>query len=185
MHPAGTTQREFDCQKHWWGMRLVELGHRAIYMDSDAVVLGDLLRAFQAPYEVQGLSDWFEAELFPTGEAGAGNRTCGLYRMVPDAQAASGAPAVPARRALCCAAGPPAAPHPLGQRLPRGVCPPTSNHPRTHRAAQARSCERGGTTEGATRTGLWRCPTPARAPACGSCSPRRWRWPSCERSTTG
>ena len=24
----------YDIEKHWWGLRMVELGHRVLYMDS-------------------------------------------------------------------------------------------------------------------------------------------------------
>lgn len=88
--PGDTHNREFDVQKHWWGMRLVELGFRVIYMDSDNLVLKpDLLEPFNEPYDVQGLSDWFEAELWPVG--GAVNRSCGLYFMVSDERLPRGA----------------------------------------------------------------------------------------------
>ena len=29
----------FDIEKHWWGMRMVELGHRVLYCDSGAMGL--------------------------------------------------------------------------------------------------------------------------------------------------
>ena len=58
----------FDVQKHWWGMRLVEEGFHALYMDSDNIVLGPLLKAFSSAWDVQGLSDWVDPELLPTGK---------------------------------------------------------------------------------------------------------------------
>jgi hypothetical protein len=61
--PAPAAAQEFDVQKHWWGWRLAFLGFRALYMDSDAVVLRDPLPLFDAPYDVQGLSDWVEPEI--------------------------------------------------------------------------------------------------------------------------
>ena len=90
VRPEDTYNREFDVQKHWWGMRLVELGFRVIYMDSDNLVLRpNLLDPFDHPYDVQGLSDWFEPELWPVG--GALNRSCGLYFMVADDRLPRGA----------------------------------------------------------------------------------------------
>ena len=75
--------REFDVQKHWWGMRLVELGFRAMYSDSDSAFLQYPLAPFrEAEWDVQGLSDWFEADQLPTGAAA--NRHCNLYKWVTD-----------------------------------------------------------------------------------------------------
>jgi hypothetical protein len=49
-------------------MRLVEEGFHALYMDSDNIVLGPLLKAFSSAWDVQGLSDWVDPELLPTGK---------------------------------------------------------------------------------------------------------------------
>jgi hypothetical protein len=53
VHPRDTPNREFDVQKHWWGMRIVELGLKALYMDSDNVVLRDPMQPFTLPFDVQ------------------------------------------------------------------------------------------------------------------------------------
>ena len=88
--PGDTYNREFDVQKHWWGMRLVELQYRVVYMDSDNLVLQPgFLDPFEEPYDVQGLSDWFEAELWPVG--GAVEKSCGLYFTVKDERIPRGA----------------------------------------------------------------------------------------------
>jgi hypothetical protein len=88
--PEGTYNREFDVQKHWWGMRLVELRYKVVYMDSDNFVLQPgFLDPFNEPFDVQGLSDWFEAELWPVG--GALEKSCGLYYMVKDERLPRGA----------------------------------------------------------------------------------------------
>jgi hypothetical protein len=55
VHPSDTPNREFDVQKHWWGMRIVELGLKALYMDSDNVVLKDPFQPFALPFDVQVL----------------------------------------------------------------------------------------------------------------------------------
>jgi hypothetical protein len=49
-------------------MRLVEEGFHALYMDSDNIVLGPLLKTFSSAWDVQGLSDWVDPELLPTGK---------------------------------------------------------------------------------------------------------------------
>jgi Nucleotide-diphospho-sugar transferase len=88
--PQGTYNREFDVQKHWWGMRLVELRYRVVYMDSDNFVLqSGFLDPFEEPYDVQALSDWFEAELWPVGSAV--EKSCGLYFTVKNEGIARGA----------------------------------------------------------------------------------------------
>ncbi len=88
--PGDTYNREFDVQKHWWGMRLAELKYRVVYMDSDNLVLQPgFLDPFEEPYDVQGLSDWFEAELWPVG--GAVEKSCGLYFTVKDERIPRGA----------------------------------------------------------------------------------------------
>lgn len=45
--------QEFDVEKHWWGWRIASLGYRAIYMDSDVVVMRDPLMPFETGYDVQ------------------------------------------------------------------------------------------------------------------------------------
>jgi hypothetical protein len=88
--PGDTYNREFDVQKHWWGMRLAELNYRVVYMDSDNLVLQEgFLDPFNQPFDVQGLSDWFEAELWPVG--GATEKSCGLYFTVKDERIPRGA----------------------------------------------------------------------------------------------
>ncbi|KAG7674018.1 hypothetical protein NADE_004294 [Nannochloris sp. 'desiccata'] len=88
--PEGTYNREFDVQKHWWGMRLVELRYKVVYMDSDNFVLQPgFLDPFDEPFDVQGLSDWFEAELWPVG--GATEKSCGLYFTIKDERIPRGA----------------------------------------------------------------------------------------------
>ena len=64
-------------------MRLVELGFKTIYMDSDNLVLrpDNFLDPFSEPCDIQGLSDWGEAELWPVGSV---DKTCGLYYQVAD-----------------------------------------------------------------------------------------------------
>ena len=53
--PNDTYNREFDVQKQWWGWRFSSLGYRVVYMDSDAAVLGDLMKPFSHSfgYDVQ------------------------------------------------------------------------------------------------------------------------------------
>jgi len=88
--PEGTYNREFDVQKHWWGMRLVELQYKVVYMDSDNFVLQPgFLDPFNEPFDVQGLSDWFEPELLPVGAAV--EKSCGIYYTVEDERIARGA----------------------------------------------------------------------------------------------
>jgi hypothetical protein len=87
---SGTLNREFDVQKHWWGWKLVSLGYRAVYMDSDNVVRGpEVLSPFDVtpPYDYQALSDWSEPELPAVGAAL--DRTCGFYYWVKEEGAPS------------------------------------------------------------------------------------------------
>eukprot|EP00887_Chlorella_sp_A99_P006017 scaffold27.g6017.t1 len=68
--------------KYWFGLRLVEAGFKALYLDYDAVVLGDVMPPFSLPYDIQGLSAWRDPELPRMGESL--ERTCGLYVAVID-----------------------------------------------------------------------------------------------------
>jgi len=43
----------FDVQKHYWGATIIAHGYRALYMDSDAVVLKNPLPHFSPDYDVQ------------------------------------------------------------------------------------------------------------------------------------
>ena len=43
----------FDVQKHYWGSTLIAHGFRALYMDSDAIVLQNPLEHFHPDYDVQ------------------------------------------------------------------------------------------------------------------------------------
>ena len=50
---ASLTCRVFDVQKHYWGATIVAHGFRALYMDSDAIVLKNPLPWFSREYDVQ------------------------------------------------------------------------------------------------------------------------------------
>ena len=50
---ASLTCRVFDVQKHYWGATIVAHGFRALYMDSDAIVLKNPLPWFSPEYDVQ------------------------------------------------------------------------------------------------------------------------------------
>uniref|UniRef100_A0A1D1ZNZ3 Glycosyltransferase n=1 Tax=Auxenochlorella protothecoides TaxID=3075 RepID=A0A1D1ZNZ3_AUXPR len=87
--PAGTHNRVFDVEKHWWGWKILEQDFFAVYMDADAVPLKDPFLAFQDNlYDVQGLSDW-DVPRIPIQED-ALVQSCELYYLVPDKAVASG-----------------------------------------------------------------------------------------------
>ena len=43
----------FDVQKHYWGSTIIAHGFRALYADSDAIVLSNPLVHFQPEWDVQ------------------------------------------------------------------------------------------------------------------------------------
>ncbi|GAB4813837.1 hypothetical protein N2152v2_000883 [Parachlorella kessleri] len=93
--PGSDDVRTFDLQKHWWGLQVVKHGYKALYLDSDAVIIQNPLPPFEEPFDVQGLSDWQDADLPPTG--GMVWRDCGNYKWAPipkDKHVAYGALAV-------------------------------------------------------------------------------------------
>ena len=51
--PCPLPCRVFDVQKHYWGSTLIAHGFRALYMDSDAIVLQNPLEHFHPDYDVQ------------------------------------------------------------------------------------------------------------------------------------
>ena len=66
----------FDGEKHWWGMRMVQLGYKVLYMDSDNVVAGNPLSYFNTTWDVQGLADNRGKMQLPTGMwLGGGQQT--------------------------------------------------------------------------------------------------------------
>ena len=88
--PADTYNKEPALQKHWWGMRLVELGYKTVFLDVDSmVVLPHLLAPFSEPYDMQGLSDWFSPDAWHVGSTT--EYSCGLYFSVKDERVAHGA----------------------------------------------------------------------------------------------
>mmetsp|Transcript_1768 Transcript_1768/g.5121 ORF Transcript_1768/g.5121 Transcript_1768/m.5121 type:complete len:434 (+) Transcript_1768:363-1664(+) len=80
--PAGHRygQRPWDFGKIYWALTLAELGYTSLYLDNDVACMDDPLPAdiLSAPYDLQGLSDFRDAELRKLGEV-LDNR-CSLYR---------------------------------------------------------------------------------------------------------
>ena len=76
--------RHYDFGKIWWALKFAELGYTSLYLDNDVVVLADPLAAqwTAAPYDVQGLSDFREAELPGIGRLN--DQRCGLYSLLQD-----------------------------------------------------------------------------------------------------
>ncbi|PRW44369.1 putative dolichyl pyrophosphate Glc1Man9 c2 alpha-1,3-glucosyltransferase [Chlorella sorokiniana] len=91
VQPGDTPNRVFDVQKHYWGATIIARGFRALYMDSDAIVLQDPLPTFRPDYDVQSISDWSgdAPELPRVGDTLTAS--CQLYKWIPDARTPTGA----------------------------------------------------------------------------------------------
>ncbi|GAB4813297.1 hypothetical protein N2152v2_000343 [Parachlorella kessleri] len=91
LHKEGImVNRLYDVVKHWWGLRLIELGYSVLYSDVDVVFVSNPVPLLHgAPYDVQGLSDYFGPELPRLGEPL--HRPCDFYKLVAEKFTPTGA----------------------------------------------------------------------------------------------
>ncbi|GAB4814822.1 hypothetical protein N2152v2_001868 [Parachlorella kessleri] len=94
-YPEGVfhgVNRYFDVAKHWWGLKVTELGYSVLYNDIDLVVLKDplawLAAAPSSTFDVQAQSDSSNPHDSPLGDFL--DHPCGIYMIVKEGKAPGG-----------------------------------------------------------------------------------------------